>query len=80
MVATLLRNRILQGWQRIADEHPGIDFGVSTPEVNAAWDQLDAEVVSYDRGDNRLSDVHRAFKHWEGELVAANQKTASMFG
>lgn len=80
MVATILRNRILQGWQRIADEHPGIDFGVSTPAVNAAWARLDAEIVAYDRGTNMLADVHAAFKSWERELVAANQQTAQMFG
>jgi hypothetical protein len=70
----------LQGWQRIADEHPEIDFGVSTPAVNEAWDRLNGQCVSYGEGRNTLADVHRAFKHWEGELVAANQTTAKMFG
>ena len=80
MVATILSNKIRDGWQRIADEHPGIDFAVSTPAVNRAWDALDAEVVNYGGGTNMLADVHRAFKVWERELVAANQTTKQMFG
>jgi hypothetical protein len=70
----------LQGWERIADEHPGVDFGVSTPAVNEAWERLNQQCAAYDEGRNMLADVHRAFKQWEKEIVAANQQTAQMFG
>lgn len=80
MVATILKNRILDGFQRIADEHPGIDFGISTPAVNEAWEHLNQQCVFYGEGRNMLADVHRAFKQWEKELTAANQTTAQMFG
>lgn len=80
MVATLLENNILRGWRRISDEHPDIDFSVSTAAVNAAWERLNLEVVNYDKGTNALVDVHRAFKAWEAELVAANQMQVQMFG
>lgn len=80
MVAIILKNKILEGWRRIAGEHPDLDFGVSTPTVNAAWDALNVEVVNYDKGTNTLADVHRSFKKWERELIAANQVTAQMFG
>lgn len=80
MVATILRNKILDGWKRIADEHPEIDFGVSTPAVDAAWERLNLEVVNYDKGINMLADVHKAFRAWEFELVAANQTQVQMFG
>lgn len=79
MVATLLKRNIQRGWQRIADEHPGLDFAVNTLAVNAAWDRLNDEVVNYDKGTNMLADVHRAFKAWERELLAANRVTAKMF-
>lgn len=80
MVATILRNKILEGWKRIADERPGLDFSISTPAVNEAWDRLNAAAVEYGEGRNTLADVHRLFRAWEAELIAANQTTAQMFG
>lgn len=78
MVATILKNKILEGMKRIADDHPGIDFSVSTPAVNVAWDHLNAECVNYDKGTNMLADVHRAFKRWEENLKAAQPAPQSL--
>jgi hypothetical protein len=65
---------------RIMREHPSIDFGVSTPEVKAADDDLTRECLRWIAGQNTTEDVRAAFKRWERELVAANQTTAQMFG
>jgi len=80
MVADYLKIKLRDGWLRIVKEHPGIDFSISMPAVNAAWARLDSEYMRWAAGQNRVADVLRAFREWEREIVNANSATTQMSG
>jgi hypothetical protein len=80
VVSTYLSVKLREGLKRIADEHPGLDFGVSSPGLVAAEEELGRACRRWSESFNTLTaEVVRAFHAWERELIAANRSQQKLF-
>lgn len=58
------RAKILEGWQRLADSHPEIDWTFDTAETLEAEVRVAEVKAKYDRGEATIDDLRFEFGKW----------------
>lgn len=78
MAADYLRIEITKALARLAAAHPTLDFGVVTPDVDAAEAVLNAAMDAWSKGGS-LRDVWRALGRYGDALLAAHRTQQSLY-
>lgn len=58
------RAKLLEGWQRLADSNPQIDWTFDTAETLEAEKRVAEVKARYDRGEATLEDLRFEFGRW----------------